>query len=483
MVKGAAVNNRVQERNLREQGLLTITSEQLLAFLEYAMSPDCCKQPVIGFNRISLSQGKVPNATPRTAIFSHVWHSAESTDSKNEKKVVESLRISLSKTGKPADQYQIMLTAIAGKISDLVAIERNDIKPDSSITELGLDSLITIELKNWVAKEFEIAIQASEILDQKSVFALATTLISRLGNAEPIREPNENWAIKLDRPNGIQGLPLKWHFPLSHEREPYLPLPDLEETLQMYMTMRQCFLSPEELAHTKSAIQSFQQVGGLGRKLQDRLVARTNDPNIDNWQSHPYAQNIYLARRDPIHPFTTFYGGHPLPKSGHDQADRAATISFAAFSFMRQVESGTIEQNTLSGEPACMDSLQWLFNACRKPAVGIDEMQKSPGNNFLVALRRGHLVQMHLEENGQQLAQTRLKKMFQLVLDCTEAELPSVATLTAGERNWWAEVCIYHATDKLKLKSEIGPQGSPIYRCYKCAESEKDRGCSVYCLS
>ena len=483
MVKGAAVNNEVQERNLREQGLLTITSEQLLALLEYAMSPGCCKQPVIGFNHISLSQAKVPNATPRTAMFNHVWHSAESTDRNNDKEVIEPLRIKLSKMEKPADQYQIILTAIAGKISDLVAIDRNNVKPDSSIAELGLDSLITIELKNWIAKEFGIAIQASEILDQKSVFALATTLISRSDNVERIREPNENWEIKSYRSNGIQELPLKWHFPPSHKSEPYLPLPDLEETLQMYMTMRQCFLSPEQIAHTKSAIRSLLQEGGLGRTLQDRLVARTKDVNIDNWQSHPYAQNIYLARRDPIHPFMTFFGGHPLPKPGHDQADRAATISFAAFSFMRQVESGTIEQNTLSGEPACMDSLQWLFNACRKPAVGIDEMQKSPGNNFLVALRRGHLVQMHLEENGQQLAQTRLKTMFQLVLECTEAELPSVATLTAGERNWWAEVCNYHATDKLKLKSEIGPQGSPIYRCYKCAESEKDRGCSVYCLS
>ena len=68
MIEDAKVNNRTRTESLRRQGLIPISSQELLAFLEYEMSTygreRKCKQAVIGFDSLSLSQLDNINATP-----------------------------------------------------------------------------------------------------------------------------------------------------------------------------------------------------------------------------------------------------------------------------------------------------------------------------------------------------------------------------------------------------------------------------------
>ena len=162
---------------------------------------------------------------------------------------------------------------------------------------------------------------------------------------------------------------------------------------------------------------------------------------MDNWQGDLYAKNIYLERRDPIHPFVTFYGGHLVTESVYSQADRAALLTAVAFNFKQRLERGQIEQDYVNEEPSCMSSMQWLFNACREPAVGVDKIRKYPGNNYIMALRHGHIFKINMEVDGEMPSLLRLKAAFSAIIIHSE-DIPSIATLTADDRDSWAEVCL-----------------------------------------
>ena len=50
---------------------------------------------------------------------------------------------------------------------------------DIPIVQLAIDSLVSIELKNWLSRTFQAPVQASEIAGALSIKALAKLLASR----------------------------------------------------------------------------------------------------------------------------------------------------------------------------------------------------------------------------------------------------------------------------------------------------------------
>ncbi|KAL9102716.1 MAG: hypothetical protein Q9187_009092, partial [Circinaria calcarea] len=356
MVEDAHVNNKTRERSLRRQGLDPIKPDELLAFLEYAMSAEasreCCKQAIVGFDERSLSQVNNPNAASQTAIFSHIWRSIDNKTCAENVLVSKSFQENVSVAGDMEEISRIITTAIAQKISSLVTFNQQEMNLERSMTELGLDSLIAIELKNWITQEFQAVVQISEILDQESIIALAAMVAS---SSTVVKEALEKLSNQNDkhqsesagksRLSGLADTDAKLH----NIRIPQLPVPDLDSTLQLYLNSVRVFLSREEFEQTSKAIKEFQEPGGLGQELQKRLVTRSR--HNDDGMFDLYAAIIYLKRRDPIHPFLTFYGGHLLGNVSHSQAQRAAILSAAAFTFKQQLDAGTMDQDYMNEEP------------------------------------------------------------------------------------------------------------------------------------
>lgn len=68
-----------------------------------------------------------------------------------------------------------MAAAIVKQVSSLLAAEAESVSLDSPMESLGLDSLIAIELKTWITRTFQAAMQTSEILDTPNLRALVAT--------------------------------------------------------------------------------------------------------------------------------------------------------------------------------------------------------------------------------------------------------------------------------------------------------------------
>lgn len=437
--------------NLLRQGWLPMNEDEMFALLSYAISPEgrkaSCRQIVTGIDSRSIHEAQNPTAVIQGTMFTHIRGSDTGQSDPSFPHDSQSRISAIKEAPSVAHACQLITDAVTCQLSTIIALEYDKFPRDASMIDLGLDSLLAVELKNWIAREFDAPIQASEILDEPSVVALATKILSRSG-LMPDKESDDMRTNDVEVDPGSLSLTLNEVKNLSADSPdsrlnriqvpPNLPIPNLNGSLELYIASVRPFLSDEQFENTCVAVQNFQD--GLGQKLQDRLIDRSHRLQSDGWQYQLHVDGIYLKRREPIHPYGTFYGSHILTDTPHSQAERAAIISAAAFGFKQRLDAGEVNQDYLNEEPLCMESLRWLFNTNRQPGVDIDNMHNYPGNDYLVAMKQGQFFQVMLAHNGCPASVARLESDFKAILNVSGERQFSVAALTAEERNTWANL-------------------------------------------
>lgn len=79
-----------------------------------------------------------------------------------------------------ADPKVNLLEAIITKVSSITMIERNDIHPDAPLANLGLDSLVSVDLRNWIRRETKVELPLPTILEADNLQALTTLILSQV---------------------------------------------------------------------------------------------------------------------------------------------------------------------------------------------------------------------------------------------------------------------------------------------------------------
>lgn len=74
----------------------------------------------------------------------------------------------------------MLFAGIAEKVSGILMVPLEDVKPEVSLDDLGLDSLIAVELRNWLVRECSIAISVMDISNSASVQDLADKVAARM---------------------------------------------------------------------------------------------------------------------------------------------------------------------------------------------------------------------------------------------------------------------------------------------------------------
>ncbi|GBF66895.1 carnitine O-acetyltransferase [Trichophyton mentagrophytes] len=219
---------------------------------------------------------------------------------------------------------------------------------------------------------------------------------------------------------------------------PKLPVPTLEETGRRYLKSVHPLLSAEEYKTTEKAVSDFIKPGGEGEVLQKRLIARSEDPKTDNWLYEWWNQSAYLAYRDPVVPYVSYFYSYRDDRQRRDPAKRAAAITSSVLEFKRQVDDGSLEPEYLRKEPMAMSSYQYMFNCCRIPADGEDYAQQYPakGNEHIIVMRKNQMFKVPTTVNGQQLNTSEFQKQFETIIKKAE-RVPAVGALTSANRDFW----------------------------------------------
>lgn len=224
------------------------------------------------------------------------------------------------------------------------------------------------------------------------------------------------------------------------ESLPRLPVPTLEETTSRYLKSLSPLLSKAELEKSKKAVEEFIKPGGIGRKLQEKLIARRESPEHKNWIYDWWNEAAYLAYRDPVVPYVSYFYSHRDDRRRRNPAKRAAAISTAVLEFKKMVDEGTLEPEYMKKLPICMDSYKYMFNCSRVPAKPADYPIIYPhqDNKHILVIRKNQFFKVMHEVNGQQLNTSELEQQFQRVYEKAEKS-PAVGILTSENRDIWTD--------------------------------------------
>lgn len=106
---------------------------------------------------------------------------AESAQNGTEIAPAVAIRQSKAREGAEA----IVGAAVLNKISSILMRPIEDLDPAAPITVYGLDSLVAIEIRNWITRELEANLQILEILTSESIPALSETILKKSGILPP----------------------------------------------------------------------------------------------------------------------------------------------------------------------------------------------------------------------------------------------------------------------------------------------------------
>lgn len=157
---------------------------------------------------------------------------------------------------------------------------------------------------------------------------------------------------------------------------PKLPVPPVASTAAKYLETVQPHLTAEEFAKTRTAVQKFVE-SDLAKELQARLQARAAEPGMKNWLSDWWNDVAYMAYRDPVVVFVSYFYVHKDDPRKPGQAKRAAQLLKAHLAFRSLVEryriivpnteivcsllnSKQLEPEKVKGMPLSMASYKWL---------------------------------------------------------------------------------------------------------------------------
>ena len=169
--------SKQRSSHLRE-GLIPLKLEQVLNLVEYCISQDKSlagkRQIVTGFSRESLSRQNCQTSL-RNLMFDHLPYKREIDVLESSAPATSSLDCTIACATDIDQVNEIVATAMMQQLAMLVATDLENISLDSSMVDLGLDSLIAIEMRNWMNRNLQVEIEVAAITDAKTLRALVVT--------------------------------------------------------------------------------------------------------------------------------------------------------------------------------------------------------------------------------------------------------------------------------------------------------------------
>jgi emericellamide synthase (highly reducing iterative type I polyketide synthase) len=159
--------------------------EEVFALVNHAISYPLASNPrmaqvLVGVNPADPTSGSEESAAQRPdPRFSHIWDTSSRLSTTNAgTSEVDTCAALLAAT----TQYlavQTVLAAFTEKLSRLLGVSAEEINPAQSVSSYGMDSLIAIELRNWVLKQLESYVQTVELMSPLLIQDLARLMAER----------------------------------------------------------------------------------------------------------------------------------------------------------------------------------------------------------------------------------------------------------------------------------------------------------------
>ncbi|KAF4636865.1 hypothetical protein G7Y89_g1216 [Cudoniella acicularis] len=185
MIIGVGYLRRSQnstEENLRRKGFAVISEpefHEIFAEAVLAGSPTS-SLPFEIITGLQYSAGKEKPLWHDNPRFSHLELATEPGGAESSSKVEISLKDLLSQSQNSAQFTSIVRQAFEAHLKTVLQFGSGSISHQKSLTELGLDSLMAVEIRTWFLKELDVNFSVLKILGGASIAELCAEVISQL---------------------------------------------------------------------------------------------------------------------------------------------------------------------------------------------------------------------------------------------------------------------------------------------------------------
>jgi acyl carrier protein len=429
---------------------------ELMQLMDYAMNRSVkLDRPflhaLMGFDRKSMSQGTGEDLF--SALFQTIPQMQASNSQANGADAKQDIESLLTAAGSFREAVDVITEVTVEKFIRFLNLEADDVGPDQPLSSYGLDSLVSIELKNWMVRAFKVALQVSELTSARNIAHLAELLATRskilpagfskqTQDQRPSKDETEGKAnlqeeqALLAQPDDMEIVNLPC-CPLP-PKEARQPVPNLTVGLQKHLENISHFAhSEEEIESLRSAMKEFLAPGSVGAQVYEEIQKDARDPKVSNWISKYLSEGYYMPMRQALQYCSFMVMNHPGPVP-HSQADRAALLAETAFQFKERIDNGTVEPLYILETPVCQAQLQWMFNTYRHPQIGLDDIRKAAGD-YCVVFRRGRLFQVPLQDGDSPVSFATLRATMAAILNHVQDEGTWAGILTSDTRDSWAK--------------------------------------------
>ncbi|KAI1172560.1 hypothetical protein F4777DRAFT_561071 [Nemania sp. FL0916] len=471
---------------LRRQGGLSVDMEDAFTIIDYAISgravSDGCHQISFGIHP-ELVRG-VPLLSHAVFDYKMQQQASNTCDGElTDHKTKQNIDKAIAAAASTADAEALILTALRDKVSSLTAVG-GQLDFDIPVAGMGLDSLIVTELKNWIFNTLSARVQTVDIVDALSLRALAAQ-IAQVSSLLREKQSDVNAVSGMQKRdeveasigeddgssdstgstlhpdasvNGTNGVltPITNVNDVNDEHAlPKYPVQTLKQVLDNFIEAVSHIGSPTELKQTRRAIEAFLDPQGMGQVMQTRLEESSRSTSGDG-SNHlikadqgdvveMYVRSKWLRTRSWRPRLRNFFGTLPgtVPpdsEPGRSQVSRAAALSLAAYHYKLSLDQGRVQHDYQHDQRLSMDTVHWIFNAHRTPAIGCDRMDRWPGNDHIIVMRRGHVFKVPLQGSGNTvLTPGQLATIFDSILaHPAQAEVNRACLFTTAQRDEWA---------------------------------------------
>jgi aryl carrier-like protein len=436
--------------SLRQNSVMDISFDEFFTNFEYIMTDSARKddlhQSIQAVTRQSMMEANDEYLLDNP-VFSLLPHALEKKATGTAKTDKIDFAEALAGVKTMAEAEQLIQDAALAKFAVFLDRPVEEIRVDQSLATIGLDSLVSIELKNWMVRTFQVNLQTSELSGAGSITALTATVASRSKlipdeirqshpeKVAPVKE--ESAVLKPEQSQTDHG----FYCCRTCKELPRYPLVDLDEAVKDLLNSVGHFShTRDEYAELSRKAHALAAPGSLGRRLYNKLRVKADDPNVESWIADLLLKALHLKRRYPLAPFGNFLGTHFDSPTPHTQAERAALLTTALYEFKADRDAHRLEPDFLGTRANCGHSLSWLFNAVREPNVDCDKMMRYPDNEYVAVLRRGHLFKVPLKQGDASISYDMLKATYQAIVDLDLKDRSWAGMLTTDNRDSWGTV-------------------------------------------
>lgn len=177
------VSDEGQKRVLKVAGHRAMTETEVLALIEAAIinplrTIRTC-QIITGITGSGTAAQRDPRYAPLRQMIIRNQHelgaaAAQSRNATSNKHLSEQIASAESSEEATA----LVVVAIVAKVSDMFASPESDIDPTGSLKDIGVDSLVAVELRNWLIANARVDISIFQLLDGSSLNALAASVVA-----------------------------------------------------------------------------------------------------------------------------------------------------------------------------------------------------------------------------------------------------------------------------------------------------------------